>query len=76
MAVTAHWIQAIKVEHASGPPTEELVLRVDLVGFCHLPGHHTGKHIAQLFVFVTDRIRVTSQVCGRPIKIVDTLNWC
>lgn len=76
MAVTAHWIQAIKVEHASGPPTEELVLRADLVGFCHLPGHHTGKHIAQLFVFVTDRIRVTSQVCGRPIKIVDTLNWC
>jgi hypothetical protein len=56
MAVTAHWIQAIKVEHASGPPTEELVLRVDLVGFCHLPGHHTGKHIAQLFVFITDRI--------------------
>lgn len=62
VAVTAHWIQAIQVEHVSGPPTEELVLRADLIGFRHLPGHHMGKHISQLFLFVTDRIKVTSKV--------------
>jgi hypothetical protein len=62
MAITAHWVQSVTVEHPSGPPTEELVLRADLVGFHHLPGHHTGKHMAQLFLFVTDRIGVTLKV--------------
>lgn len=62
MAITAHWIQAVKINHVSGPPTEELVLRADLIGFHHLPGHHDGKHLAQLFLFIIDRIGITSQV--------------
>ena len=75
MAVTAHWIQAVKVEHASGPPTEELVLCADLIGFCHLPGHHTGKHIVQLFMFVIERIGVMDQVCGQPNEVLNTVKW-
>ena len=62
MAVTAHWIQSVRTEHVSCPPTEELVLRADLIGFHHLPGHHTGRHIAQLFLYITDRVGVTPQV--------------
>ena len=62
MAVTAHWIQSVRVDHVSGRPTEDLILRADLIGFHHLPGHHTGKHIAQLFLFITDRIGITDKV--------------
>jgi hypothetical protein len=62
LAVTSHWIQSVKVQHVSGPPTEELVLRADLIGFHHLPGHHTGRHMAHLFLFVLDCISIATKV--------------
>jgi hypothetical protein len=67
MAVTAHWIQGIKVNRASGSPAEEFVLRADLVGFHYLPGRHTGKHIAHAFLFVLDRIGAAGDVCSENI---------
>jgi len=56
MAVTAHWIQT------TDEKTSKISLRADLIGFHKLPGRHTGEHLAHCFLFVTDRIKVTSKV--------------
>jgi hypothetical protein len=61
MAVTAHWIEAV-AEKTSAGSKRKLHLRADLIGFHKLPGRHTGKHLAHCFLFITDRIKVTSKV--------------
>jgi hypothetical protein len=61
MAVTAHWIQAIDEKTSTGLK-KKLRLRADLIGFHKLPGRHTGEHLAHCFLFITDRIKVTSKV--------------
>lgn len=61
MAVTAHWIQAIEENTPTGV-NKKLHLRADLIGFHKLPGRHTGEHLAHCFLFITDRIQVTSKV--------------
>ena len=61
MAVTAHWIQAVD----ENPPTgsnKKLTLRADLIGFHKIPGRHSGEHLAHCFLFIIDRIKVTSKV--------------
>ena len=58
MAVTAHWIEAESISTPQGPQYN-LRLRSDLIGFHHVPGHHSGEHIAHAFLHVLDRIRVT-----------------
>jgi hypothetical protein len=55
MAVTAHWIEATG-------PQKNLRLRADLVGFHHIPGRHTGEHLAHCFLFVTNRLKITEKV--------------
>lgn len=60
MAVTAHWIEAIEEKTSTG--SKKLRLRADLIGFYKLPGRHTGEHLAHCFLFITDRIKVTSKV--------------
>jgi len=61
MAVTAHCIQAINVKTPTGS-NKKLTLRADLIGFHTLPGRHSGEHLACCFLFVIDRIKVTSKV--------------
>ena len=61
MAVTAHWIEAIEERTPTGVK-KTLRLRADLIGFHKLPGRHTGEHLAHCFLFITDRIEVTSKV--------------
>ena len=58
MAVTAHWIQAIVASDGS----QQLKLRADLIGFHKIPGRHNGTHLANCFLFVTDRIKITHKV--------------
>jgi hypothetical protein len=57
MAVTAHWIQLVKVDGK-----EQLKLRADLVGFHKIPERHNGVHLAHCFLFVIDRIKITHKV--------------
>jgi hypothetical protein len=59
MAVTAHWIEVID-EKSTG--LKKLQLRADLIGFHKIPGRHTGEHLAHCFLFITDRVKVTSKV--------------
>ena len=61
MAVTAHWIEATDEKTPTGV-SKKLKLRADLIGFHKLPGRHTGEHLAHCFLFITDRIQVTSKV--------------
>jgi len=63
MAVTAHWIEAIDEQLPSGPH-KKLRLHSDLVGFHHLPGQHTGEHLAHCFLFITDRLKITGKASG------------
>ena len=61
MAVTAHWIQAIEQTTPTGV-VKKLHLRADLIGFHKIPGRHSGDHLAHCFLFITDRVQITSKV--------------
>ena len=57
MAVTAHWIKSV----SDGLKTT-LKLHADLIGFQQVPGRHDGEHLAQAFLFITDRLNITNNV--------------
>ena len=59
MAITAHWIEA--KQNPAQQPTR-LALRMDLIGFIHVPGRHTGEHLAHALIHVVDRIHITEKV--------------
>lgn len=61
MAITAHWIEAKSLKQN---PTQQptLVLRADLIGFIHVPGRHTGEHLAHALLYALDRIHITEKV--------------
>jgi len=61
MAITAHWIEGTDEKTPTGLK-KKLRLRSDLIGFHKLPGRHNGKHLAHCFLFIIDRIKVTSKV--------------
>lgn len=61
MAVTAHWIESETVKTASSSFTS-LKLRSELVGFVHVPVRHSGELLAEAFLYVMDRIKVTGKV--------------
>jgi len=63
MAVTAHWIEVDAVPTPQGTQYN-LRLRADLIGFHHVPGHHTREHITHAFLHVLDRIGVAHKVCN------------
>jgi hypothetical protein len=58
MAITAHWIKA--EQGANQQPT--LGLRADLIGFIHVPGRHTGEHLAHALLHVLNRVHITEKV--------------
>jgi hypothetical protein len=53
MAVTAHWMENY---HKS------INLRADLVGFVNVAGSHTGKRLAEVFLFIIDRLNIDKKV--------------
>jgi hypothetical protein len=59
MAVTAHWLQKASLQQSN------LTLRSDLIGFVHVPGSHTGERLAEVFLFILDRIKLidSKKVC-------------
>lgn len=61
MAVTAHWIES-KPEVTANGTQHVLKLRADLIGFHHMPGHHSGEHLAQAFIFVLNRLGIMQKV--------------
>jgi hypothetical protein len=61
MAVTAHWIEAQVMDTPHGSH-RVLKMRADLVGFCQVPGKHTGSHLATAFLYVVDRLSVANKV--------------
>ena len=58
MAVTAHWIQVVGEQGS----LKKLQLQTDLIGFHKLLGRHTGEHLAQCFLFITNHLGITSKV--------------
>jgi hypothetical protein len=62
MAVTAHWIEKMTEDTPTGPQ-QKLRLRVDLIAFTQVPGRHTGDHLAQVFFFCVDRLKIAGKVC-------------
>jgi hypothetical protein len=53
MAVTAHWLE---------PRQQKINLRVDLIGFIHLPGSHSGDRLSDGFLFILDRLKLARKV--------------
>ena len=62
MAVTAHWIEGLEVKTMTGI-RRRLNLRADLIGFCKIPGRHTGKHLAGCFTFILERLKIKQKAC-------------
>lgn len=69
MAVTAHWIES-KTEVTPNGIQHSLKLRADLIGFHHMPGHHSGEHLAHAFMFVLNRLDITSKVVNSILEII------
>ena len=55
MAVTAHWIENKVVNGLS-----TLHLRSDLIAFHRIPGSHTGEHLAEVFVYILERLGISN----------------
>ena len=61
MVATAHWIEMTTVQTPQDPQ-HILKLRSDLIVFQCCPGRHTGEHLAQAFLHILKRIKITSKV--------------
>lgn len=61
MAVTAHWIKTTTIQTPQGLQ-HILKLQADLISFQHVPGQHTGEHLAHVFLFVLKQIGIRSKV--------------
>ena len=58
MAVTAHWMEQ---SHSSNGQ-QQVNLRADLIGFVHVPGSHTGDCLAEVFLFILNRMGLAKKV--------------
>jgi hypothetical protein len=56
MAVTAHWLEQVSLQQ------QKVNLRTDLIGFVHVPGTHTGERLAEVFLWVIDRLKLDKKV--------------
>ena len=61
MAVTAHWMERQPLQ-VSQTLQYRVNLRVDLIGFIHVPGSHTGEYLAEVFLHILDRLQITNKV--------------
>ena len=57
-------------------PQKILNMRADLVGFDHMPGNHTGKHLAHAFLFITDRLDITEKVSSLLFVLICLILAC
>jgi hypothetical protein len=53
MAVTTHWLEKQQ---------QKIKLRVDLIGFVYIPGSHSGERLAEIFLFIVDRLNLAKKV--------------
>ena len=58
MAVTAHWLELVHLQSGQ----KKVNLKADLIGFIHVPGHHTGERLAQVFSFIINRAGLAKKV--------------
>ena len=56
IAVTAHWLEQVSLQQ------QKVNLRTDLIGFVHVPGTHTGERLAEVFLWVIDRLKLDKKV--------------
>jgi hypothetical protein len=49
MAVTAHWLEQASLQ-MSKRLQQKIHLCIDLIGFIHISGSHTGKRLAEVFL--------------------------
>lgn len=61
MAVTAHWMERQPLQ-VSQTLLHRISLRADLIGFIHVPGSHTGEHLAEIFLYILDRLQIGKKV--------------
>ena len=61
MAVTAHWIQKHSTQTPHGSH-ETLELHADLIGFMSVPGNHSGDCLAEIFMFIINRLKIAKKV--------------
>lgn len=57
MAVTAHWIEGTKYDTGVGVG-HSLRLRSELAGFIQVPVRHTGEHLYEAFMHITERLHI------------------
>ena len=58
MAVTAHWLELVHLQGGH----KQITIRADLIGFVHVPGHHTGEKLAKTFYFIITRVGLAKKV--------------
>jgi len=61
MAVTAHWMKHQPLQ-VSQTLQHRISLRADLIGFIHVLGSHTGQHLAEMFLYILDRLQIANKV--------------
>jgi hypothetical protein len=61
MAVTAHWLEQ---------EGQTITLHTDLIGFMHIPGSHTGERLAEVFLFIINRLNLVKKVSSF-LKIIN-----
>jgi hypothetical protein len=61
MAVTAHWMERQPLQ-VSQTLQHRISLRADLIGFIHVPGSHTGDHLAEMFLHILNRLQIANKV--------------
>ena len=55
MVVTAHWLK----QESKG---QKITLHTDLIGFMHIPGSHTGEHLAEVFFLIINCLNLVKKV--------------
>jgi hypothetical protein len=66
----------IVIKKTPNGPQKILNMRADLVGFHHMPGNHTGKHLAHAFLFITDRLDITEKVSSLLFVLIFLILAC
>lgn len=67
MGVTAHRIDMVEATGPAGSRTL-LQLRSYLIGFHCIPGQHSGEHLAQLLIYILDRLGIISKVSNVQLR--------
>jgi hypothetical protein len=61
MAVTAYWLEKTSLLDSESSQ-QQVNLCTDLIGFMHIPGNHTGEHLAEVFFWILEHLKITKKV--------------